>query len=433
MGNSQQTEAGKPIAKSGTKRPSRVTTTGDSTPGTPVKTSSSQGVQSSGGASAAASGSSPTTPASPSTTEAKPTVKWAWEGDMKGGSMFVDYDEETCGILERAFASGATSIELKHGFFGKQGGYKIDFKEMTQTKISTNFVRAIQRTSIDPGTKAQSVKTRPNPAANTPKGVKLNEKGLIQVTEEDVQRLIDPNAAGFSKPPESKKELIQRLTKYTSASPSEHECAICLCTLDEDVVELGQCKHQFHEDCIIHAGDPKGFLKCPSCGTLYGIKIGAMPKGTMRIDFHPRGQIPLSGYENDGTIQIMYSFPRGTQGPDHPVPGASYSGTSRTAYLPDNEEGREILALLETAFVRKLTFRIGTSVTTGEQNAVVWNGIHHKTSTSGGITSWGYPDATYFSRVKDELAALGITKESLVPNEVVPTSTSARNRLIQVS
>jgi len=45
----------------------------------------------------------------------------------------------------------------------------------------------------------------------------------------------------------AKKEIILRLTNYTSVPANEHECAICLCELDENVVELSKCKHQFHE------------------------------------------------------------------------------------------------------------------------------------------------------------------------------------------
>jgi len=52
---------------------------------------------------------------------------------------------------------------------------------------------------------------------------------------------------------------------------------------------------------------------------------------------------------------------------------------------------------------------VGTSVTTGKQNTVVWNGIHHKTSLGGGTQYFGYPDATYFNRVKEELASKGVT------------------------
>ena len=55
---------------------------------------------------------------------------------------------------------------------------------------------------------------------------------------------------------------------------------------------------------------------------------------------------------------------------------------------------------------------MGTSVTTGRKNTVVWNGIHHKTNLYGGATNFGYPDKSYFNRVKEELAAKGVTKES---------------------
>ena len=53
-------------------------------------------------------------------------------------------------------------------------------------------------------------------------------------------------------------------------------------------------------------------------------------------------------------------------------------------------------------------FTIGTSVTTGRNNVIVWNGIHHKTRICGGSSNYGWPDPTYFNRVKFELAAKGI-------------------------
>ena len=63
-----------------------------------------------------------------------------------------------------------------------------------------------------------------------------------------------------------------------------------------------------------------------------------------------------------------------------------------------------------------MTFVVGTSITTGRKNTVVWNGIHHKTSLYGGPTYFGYPDPNYFNRVKEELAARGVTKESAGQN-----------------
>ena len=44
----------------------------------------------------------------------------------------------------------------------------------------------------------------------------------------------------------------------------------------------------------------------------------------------------------------------------------------------------------------------------GLDNSIVWNGVHHKTSPSGGTQHYGWPDSTYFFRVKEELKLKGI-------------------------
>ena len=51
----------------------------------------------------------------------------------------------------------------------------------------------------------------------------------------------------------------------------------------------------------------------------------------------------VPGYEGCKTIELSYYIPSGTQGPEHPNPGHPYEGTSRVAYLPDNDEGKEVL------------------------------------------------------------------------------------------
>ena len=68
----------------------------------------------------------------------------------------------------------------------------------------------------------------------------------------------------------------------------------------------------------------------------------------------------------------------------HPNPGTHYSGMQRTAYLPDNQEGNEVLKMLRKAFQHRLVFTIGESVTTGAKGVITWNDIHHKTNTLGG-------------------------------------------------
>jgi deltex-like protein len=93
----------------------------------------------------------------------------------------------------------------------------------------------------------------------------------------------------------------------------------------------------------------------------------------------------------------------------HPNPGQPYSGTDRCGYLPNNAEGKEVCSLLREAFDAGLIFTVGRSITTGRENCVIWNDIHHKTSLTG---QFGYPDATYLQRVKAELAAKGIGKSN---------------------
>jgi deltex-like protein len=55
---------------------------------------------------------------------------------------------------------------------------------------------------------------------------------------------------------------------------------------------------------------------------------------------------------------------------------------------------------------RDMYVQVGTSVTNGTENTVVWAGIHHKTATSGG--AFAYPDPKYLSRVTEELASVGV-------------------------
>ena len=120
---------------------------------------------------------------------------------------------------------------------------------------------------------------------------------------------------------------------------------------------------------------------CPTCKYPLRPVIGNQPNGTMTWRTISTS---LPGYNQCATIVISYNIPSGTQNQYHPNPGRWYSGTTRTAYLPDCKEGQEVLALLKRAFDQRLVFTVGTSSTTGVSNAVVWNDIHHKTSMHGG-------------------------------------------------
>jgi deltex len=167
----------------------------------------------------------------------------------------------------------------------------------------------------------------------------------------------------------------------------------------------------------------KDNLRCAVCSQIYGILTGKMPPGEMRWRLTPKNNgFYCDGYENFGVWTIQYHFPNG-KGKN------PYRGTSRTAYLPDTDEGRTVLALLVKAFERRHTFIVGDSVTTGQKNCVVWSGIHHKSNTHGGSSCFGFPDPTYFNRVMLELADRGVTLET--PEEVSKiVNNSTGNRIV---
>ncbi|CAF0912065.1 unnamed protein product [Rotaria sordida] len=200
---------------------------------------------------------------------------------------------------------------------------------------------------------------------------------------------------------------IQEVKVTLSKQKSEIDmCPICLdeCT---EPKQLDKCGHTFCSTCI----DPYFQTikpQCPCCFTIYGEIRGNQPEnGQMKYIVRNR-RLPGFKHNSNGTIEITYYFPDGVQDDRHPNPGTRYHGTTRIAYLPNNSDGQHILKLLERAFELRQIFTIGQSRTTGSDNVVTWNDIHHKTSIYGGMVNFGYPDETYFNRVRQELAAKGI-------------------------
>lgn len=191
----------------------------------------------------------------------------------------------------------------------------------------------------------------------------------------------------------------------------EKECPICLIEFAEEggtdvVVQLSCADHFFHRKCILAALETSP--RCPICRK----QVGGGPQGTC-----PSGSMGIRhcsqrcrGYESTttGTIMINYSLHRGVQRSYHPNPGYPYPSTFRTAYLPLTKDGLRLLKRLKYAFLHGLTFTVGTSLTTGQSNRIVWSSIHHKTSLSGGIRRHGFPDEGFFLNCNEELDALGV-------------------------
>ncbi|XP_073490637.1 E3 ubiquitin-protein ligase DTX3L-like isoform X2 [Aquarana catesbeiana] len=188
----------------------------------------------------------------------------------------------------------------------------------------------------------------------------------------------------------------------TQKAEEPDKCPICLSEIEDKVI-LEKCKHVYCKDCLTQAMAHKPV--CPICGVSYGTVRGNQPDGTMTVTTN-RNSLP--GYPGCGAIEIHYDIPSGIQKENHPHPGRHFSGARRTAYLPDNREGKEILSLLSKAFDQRLIFTVGDSRTTGASDTVTWNDVHHKTNIYGGAQSFGYPDPDYLTRVRDELKAKGV-------------------------
>ena len=89
----------------------------------------------------------------------------------------------------------------------------------------------------------------------------------------------------------------------------------------------------------------------------------------------------------------------------------------------------QVLRLLKIAWDRKLTFTVGTSVTTGSSDTVVWNEIHHKTENTSNHSGHGYPDSNYLDNVLMELAAQGVEDGSDTDSDTIIVSSDSDSDL----
>jgi deltex-like protein len=183
---------------------------------------------------------------------------------------------------------------------------------------------------------------------------------------------------------------------------STDECPICLTALSScKVASIRRCSHQFHVDCI--TASLKYSTRCPSCRKSLSDPQGKSPSGTMKVTSSP--SITCQGF-SVGAFKINYSLPSAMQHMYHDNPGTRHRGTERVAYVPSNGEGPLLLRRLKYAFRRGLTFTVGTSLTSGARDVIIWSSIHHKTSLAGG--AHGYPDPGFFANCNYELDALGV-------------------------
>lgn len=88
------------------------------------------------------------------------------------------------------------------------------------------------------------------------------------------------------------------------------------------------CSHKFHMECLGNLIGEKKWAKCPICSTIFGTMTGDQPEGQMGVSINHN--ITLAGHEK-GAIIICYNLKSGNRN------GVHFTGTSRTAYLPNNQ------------------------------------------------------------------------------------------------
>ncbi|XP_075697999.1 E3 ubiquitin-protein ligase DTX4-like [Rhinoderma darwinii] len=207
------------------------------------------------------------------------------------------------------------------------------------------------------------------------------------------------------KPEEMIKQFLQRVRNF----PSE-DCTRCRRTLTEgEVGRLYRCAHAYHVRCLAPLYKD-GTLRCPTCQTLYGVKIGSQPPGKMTFHVIPHC---LPGYPDCETIHIIYHIAPGVQGPGQPHPGMKFTAPDFPlhCYLPNTKRGREVLLLLIKAWESRLLFPVIPSRVPGVLDSVSISRFPLKTEFGSNVTGKGFPDTRYLDSILRQLQDWGVSAD----------------------
>ncbi|KAE8591541.1 hypothetical protein XENTR_v10018486 [Xenopus tropicalis] len=205
------------------------------------------------------------------------------------------------------------------------------------------------------------------------------------------------------KPEQVIKQFLQRVK-----IPLMEDCILCLKPLaNGEVGKLYRCCHSHHVRCLAHLYKD-GILRCPSCQTLYGSKIGSQPPGKMCYHLIPYS---LPGHADCQTIRIIYHISPGIQGPGQPNPGTKFTVPDFPlhCYLPNTDKGRKVLRLLIQAWERRILFPVIPSKVPGIPDSVSISRFPHKTEFGSNLTGKGFPDSQYLDSVLRQLQDWGVT------------------------
>jgi deltex-like protein len=160
----------------------------------------------------------------------------------------------------------------------------------------------------------------------------------------------------------------------------------------------------------------------PRDGRIHPSQMGTSPAGTLRIQLTPK---ICPGFRPSCTvIELHYEIPSGIQREYHPNPTVPYQGDDRTAFLPDNEEGRKLLTRFKYAWYHGHMLSVGRSQTHCKDNMTLWSTVPQKSGLAGG--PFGFPDSQYIAAVNKELDDLNIPTAD-VCLRLLPNAASAQH------
>lgn len=173
-------------------------------------------------------------------------------------------------------------------------------------------------------------------------------------------------------------------------------------------MKLNGCDHLLHLSCFRELQKrplttAQNFT-CPICRkTTSAAVTGSQPEnGTLTVN-------TMTTSSDVKVIVVEFNFQDGVQTVIHPQPGAPYEarGFPRKAFLPNTEEGREILELLKRAFDRGHLFYVGRFNYAADASSFVveWGPVQLKTSVED--LQDNNPD--YLANVRNELKNIGIS------------------------
>jgi hypothetical protein len=204
-------------------------------------------------------------------------------------------------------------------------------------------------------------------------------------------------------------------------------CFLCLKRLipaASPCSSCAQCSQNFHRCCADLAMKPTGGA-CPGCRSKEAFPPGKCPSGVMTVHFTKEKRADV--FTSSGTYVVTYEVFDGVQELHHVSPGKRFEGAKLRTYVPQSEQGDELLKRLKWAWMNGLMFTIG--MTAGDTDHITLK-LRTLRTTIDGCDSKGY-----ITNCNNELDRLGVPRATALVGvaavATLPPSTPADVKVIR--